>query len=343
MKKSLIGISAENLKELIASLKQPAFRAKQLHEWIYRKLTTDFSQMTNLPATMRQSLEQSYTVIPFTIKECLKSKDGTEKFVLECLDGKLIETVYIPSAKRRTVCISTQVGCPVKCSFCASGRNGLERNLTAAEIAGQVLFIAARFKAMPTNIVVMGMGEPLLNPHTEEGLALITSPDFLGLGARHITVSTSGIVPGIKKLADAGYQWNLAVSVHAPEDILRSRIIPDKCRYPLTEIMEACRYYREKTGRKVTFEYTLVNGENDSKECARKLAALAKSVDAKINLIPLNPTDLENRRPQEKELSYFVAQLENCGVTVTVRNSRGDEIAAACGQLKNRVENNKET
>lgn len=342
MKKSLIGLSVEDLKEIVISLKQPAFRAKQLHEWIYRKLTIDFDLMTNLSAPLRQSLAENYTVLPFTLRQSLKSKDGTEKFVLECLDGKLIETVNIPSSKRRTVCISTQVGCAVGCSFCASGKNGLERNLSVAEIAGQILFIANKFGQMPTNIVVMGMGEPLLNPHTEAGLTLVTSPNFLGLGARHITVSTSGIVPGMKKLADAGYQWNLAVSVHAPEDLLRSRIIPDKLRYPLAEIMDACRYYREKTGRKVTFEYTLVKGENDSRECARKLAELAKSVNAKINLIPLNSTELDDRRPNKKDLANFITQVENSGVTITVRESRGDEIAAACGQLKNRVENNKE-
>ncbi len=339
MTKSILGYSKKALEEILSSLNQPKFRAKQIHQWIYSKFSADFSAMKNIPKKLIESLEENYSVNPFSLEHCLKASDGTEKFVLRCQDGKLIETVYIPSEKRRTVCISTQVGCPVNCVFCASGKAGLIRNLSAAEIAGQILFIANRYGKMPTNIVVMGMGEPLLNPHTIEGLKIVTSEEFFNLGARHVTVSTSGIVPGIKKLADEQIQWNLAVSIHAPSDELRRNIIPDKCRYPLTEIIDACKYYLQKTGRKITFEYTLVKGENDSYDNAVNLAKLAKTINAKINLIPLNSIEENSSTPTKSDLNKFVSTLQKNGALVTIRNSRGDEIAAACGQLKNQIEN----
>ncbi len=333
MKASLIGQSLQNLKAIVSSLGQPAFRAKQLHEWIYKKHTIDFQKMSNLSTDFRNKLDEKYCVIPFKTKIKQVSKDGTEKYLFECHDGELMETVYMPTKLRRTICFSSQIGCAVGCVFCASGKFGIIRNLTPSEIAGQILFMAATYGQMPTNIVAMGMGEPLLNTSFEDGLKIITSNDFLGLGARHVTVSTSGIVPGIIRLADAGYQWNLAVSIHAPDDEARSRIIPDKTRFTIAEILEACRYYREKTKRKVTFEYTLVKGENDSRDQAIQLAKLARSVDAKINVIPLNETDNNLTRPTEKDIKRFVEIIENNRAVVTVRYSRGEDISAACGQL----------
>ncbi|MGL4853849.1 MAG: 23S rRNA (adenine(2503)-C(2))-methyltransferase RlmN, partial [Lentisphaeria bacterium] len=265
MKKSLIGYSSEELLNLLIELKQPKFRASQVHEWIYSKHVAGIDEMSNLPAALRNTLSENFEIIPLKVKAKAKSKDGTIKYILECLDGELIETVYIPSSKRRTVCISTQVGCPVKCVFCASGKSGLVRNLRKDEIAGQIAFIAHEFGMMPTNVVVMGMGEPLLNPNFIDGLKIITGEDFYRLGSRHVTVSTSGIVPGIYKLADeGGSQWNLAVSIHAANDEDRGKIIPSAARFSLNEILDACNYYRKKTGRRITFEYTLVKGENNS-------------------------------------------------------------------------------
>ncbi|MCK5835150.1 MAG: 23S rRNA (adenine(2503)-C(2))-methyltransferase RlmN [Lentisphaeria bacterium] len=342
-KSSLLGLSLQNLKAVVTSLGQPAFRAKQLHEWIYKKHTIDFQKMNNLSADFRNKLDEKHCIIPFSVKTIQKSKDGTIKYLFECQDGELMETVYMPTELRRTICFSSQIGCAVGCVFCASGKFGIIRNLSPSEIAAQILFMASTFGKMPTNIVAMGMGEPLLNTRFEDGLKIITSNDFLGLGARHVTVSTSGIVPGIRHLADAGYQWNLAVSIHAPDDEARSRIIPDKTRYSIDEILEACRYYREKTRRKVTFEYTLVKGENDSKEQAIKLAKLAKSVDAKINVIPLNDTDSDLTRPTDQDIKRFVAIIEKNRAVVTVRYSRGEDIAAACGQLAKQIKASSQT
>ncbi len=339
--KTLFGYSIDDLQTLLKSLGEPAFRAKQIHQWIYQKFVSNFEGMRNVPAKTRQTLiDNGYTVSPLIVHQEYKSKDGSIKFVLRCEDGELLETVYMPGSKRRTVCISSQIGCPVKCSFCASGKNGLKRNLKPEEIAGQILFIANRFGQLPTNIVAMGMGEPLLNPHFIPALNILTGDEFLNIGARNITVSTSGIVPGIETLANCQSQWNLAVSIHAPVDELRAEIIPDQFRYPLQEIIEACRLYREKTTRKVTFEYTLVKGHNDAVEMAEKLAKLAKSVDAKINLIPLNCTDLEERKPGSKDIASFIGILEKMRVVATVRSSKGDDIAAACGQLRNVLNEN---
>lgn len=326
------------LCEWLAQHGQPRFRARQIRQWLFGRYCRSFDDMTNLPEALRRELALAFRCCAVADAGILRAADGTVKFLFRLDDAETIETVLIPEKQRRTVCVSTQVGCPVRCVFCATGRGGFVRNLTSAEIIDQVLACCRYIGGRVTNIVVMGMGEPLLNvANTVAALERLTSGDGLDLGARRITVSTSGIPAGIRALAQHGRQWGLSLSLHAASDAKRARLIPAAYRSPIREIMAACREYREKTGRIVTLEYTLMPTVNDGRDDARMLAEAARDLRAKINLIGLNPIAPASRAPDESDVAAFARVLRSRGATVTVRRSRGEAIRAACGQLRGRA------
>ena len=320
----------------LAGRGEPAYRVRQIDEWLYARWVTSFTEMTNLGKPTRDALAAEFA--PFALN-CLNTQqagDGTRKFLLELGDKETVESVLIPAPRRNTVCVSTQVGCPVRCVFCASGQGGFVRNLAASEIVDQVIFACRELKERVNNIVVMGMGEPLLNlDNLVSALETICAADKLGVGARHITISTSGIVPGIRRLADLGRQWNLALSLHSATEGGRAKLIPTQHRFPLPEILEACRYYREKTSRMVTLEYALIQGQNDSRTDAEALSGVARDLRAKVNLIPYNSTGKGKFAPPDRAaVRRFSEDLVHAGVQVSIRKEMGTDIRAACGQLR---------
>jgi 23S rRNA (adenine2503-C2)-methyltransferase len=343
---NLLELDRAGLQDLLQGWGQPAFRAGQLWRWLYRDLATDFAQMTNLPAELRQILAERATAQPYRLLDAQVSADGeTRKVLLELPDGETIEAVLMLYARRRTACISTQVGCPIRCPFCATGMAGLRRNLTAGEIVLQALHLARLAQPLTpagerplTNIVYMGMGEPLLNYDAVwRSVGVLTDPDGFGLGARHITISTAGVVPGIRRLAGEGAQVGLAVSLHAPDDALRNRLVPLNRRYPLNQLMPALRDYIAATGRRVTFEYALIAGVNDAPAQAEALAELLAGLTAHVNLIPVNPAPGSPYRPSPRPaVDAFVAILRARHVPVSVRLRRGIDVQAGCGQLRSR-------
>ncbi len=335
MTPSIKDLAPEALQDWLVQEGQPRFRLKQIQDWLYAKWALDFDQMKNLPASLRERLAGRFRAFSLEALETQRAADGTEKFLFALADGESIETVLIRAPGRNTVCVSTQVGCAVGCVFCASGRGGLVRDLTPSEIVDQVVFACRQLGERVDNIVVMGMGEPLLNlGNLTRALEQIGDPGKLGIGARHVTISTSGIVPGIQQLADCGRQWNLALSLHATDDAKRARLIPDSRRYPLPDVLDACRYYREKSGRMVTLEYTVLQGKNDTPPDLEALAAIALDLRAKVNLIPYNPTGGGLRAPDREAVARFEAGLLQRGVQATVRREKGSDIMAACGQLR---------
>jgi 23S rRNA (adenine2503-C2)-methyltransferase len=330
---------AEAEAELTA-LGQPAYRARQLYEWVYRHLATSYEAMTPLP---RSLLAELGARLPLSTMRSLRELDADEgdtvKTLYQTADGQLVETVLMFYPDRTTVCVSCQVGCAVGCAFCATGLGGLTRNLTAGEMVTQVIDAARRARAAGrslTNIVMMGMGEPLQNyAATMKMVEILHDPRGLNFGARRITISTSGVVPRIDALASEPYQVNLAVSLHAPNDALRERLVPLNARYPVATLLDACRRYIATTGRRVSFEYALMRGINDSDDIARDLARLLAGMLCHVNIIPLNPVDLlPYERPDPAGVERFAALVRAGGIPTTVRYSRGVEIAAACGQLR---------
>jgi 23S rRNA (adenine2503-C2)-methyltransferase len=335
IKTSLKDLSDEELSELLQRCGTAPFRATQLRHWLYQKWASDFSEMTNLPTELLEKLQEDYLVFTLRTEKTLTAEDGTVKWLSSLPDGNTLETVLIRAPGRATVCISTQVGCQVRCVFCSSGSGGLIRNLTAAEIIDQVLLPCHYLEAKINNIVVMGMGEPLHNlDNLTRALDHLNAPDKFALGARHITISTSGIVPGIRKLADLRRPWNLAISLHATSDQQRAQIIPQACRYPIEEIISACQYHRQQTNRMPTLEYALLKDFNDSPEDAVCLAALAARLHAKINLIPCNPGPSRYQAPAPAKCRAFLERLIRTGAQATLRTRKGDSIKAACGQLR---------
>jgi len=336
MKKALKAQTKHDLEGWFAERRQPRYRVGQLLEWVYRHRVDDFEHMTNLPRDLRGEVAGAYalhSVWPVTAES---EAAGTRKTLYGLGDGQAVETVWIPAPGRRTVCVSTQVGCPVGCAFCASGQDGFVRNLTSDEIVDQVVREAAREEAPPSRLVVMGMGEPLLNyDNLIRALDILNAPWGMGIGARRITVSTCGIVPGIRRLSKEGKQWNLSVSLHAPDRETRALLVPTETRYALEEVLEACHLYRQRTGRQVTFEYTLIRDVNDSPRQALQLASICRELDAKVNLIPLNPVEgAPYQRPDEERIERFVAEVEKGRGKITVRREKGGAIQAACGQLR---------
>jgi 23S rRNA (adenine2503-C2)-methyltransferase len=338
----LYDLTLPELEERLAALGAPAYRARQLFAGAYRRLATDYAELTDLPAALRAELAASLPPTTLAPVREVEADDGeTVKTLYRTFDGQFVETVLMFYPDRVTVCVSCQVGCAVGCAFCATGLGGLTRNLTVGEMVAQVVGAArlarARGRSL-TNLVMMGMGEPLQNyAATMKLVEILHDPAGLDFGARRITISTSGVVPKIDALAAEPYQVNLAVSLHAPDDALRDRLVPLNRRYPVAELMAACRRYVAATGRRVSFEYALMAGINDSHETAQALGALLREsgVLCHVNLIPLNPVDvLPYARPTQTGIDRFAATLRAAGVPTTVRYSRGVEIAAACGQLR---------
>ena len=335
---TLLGMDRAALAEFTAGLGQPAYRAGQLARWIYTRGARSFAEMTDLPATLRARLEETAGVGRSEVASSQRSGDGTTKLLLRFPDGREVETVVLPYADRTSVCISSQVGCPVGCVFCATATMGFTRNLTAGEMVDQVLCAreTAEASGFPrlSHVVVMGMGEPLLNlPALTATLRLLH--EEVGLSYRNLTVSTAGHVPGMRALAESGLPVTLALSLHAPNDPLRAELIPMSRKWGLDPVMEAARYYGETTGRRVTLEYLLLAGVNDSETHAAELAELVRGKVAHVNLIPWNPADsfTHFEAPSRNAVRRFREALEARGVTVTQRMERGQDIAAACGQL----------
>ena len=329
-----------DLNELEAALDAHGyerFHARQLYRWIYKRGVTDFQHMTDLSRAMREQLPTEFALTTPTIVADDTSVDGTRKFVLELADARRIEAVFIPDTPAMTFCISTQVGCAMACGFCLTGKMGLVRNLTAGEIAGQVRVLAAATGMLDHrfNIVLMGMGEPLHNyDNTMKALRMLHAEHGLAISPRRITLSTVGIVPGLERLAHDPLMPNLAVSLHATTDEQRTALVPPNRKYPLAAILEACRRFPLKKRSRITFEYVMLDGVNDTPEDARRLAKLLTGIKSKVNLIPLNPAPgIPYERPSDERVDRFAQILADRHLTVSVRKSRGRDIRAACGQL----------
>jgi 23S rRNA (adenine2503-C2)-methyltransferase len=327
----------------MAKMGEPRYRAAQLLDWVYKKHAASFEDMTNFPKSLRQKLAAEVKLASVALVRTVASQDGTAKALLELYDGRTIETALMPGTKTAafTVCVSSQVGCAVSCPFCATGQQGYERNLGASEIVDQVLYFARYLggKGAVANVVFMGMGEPLANYGDVMGAVMrLNAPWGFGLGARNITISTSGVVPGIQRLSKEKLQIGLAVSLHAANDELRNILVPLNRKYPLASLMAACRDYITLSGRRVTFEYCLFHGVNDSLAQARELAHLIHGMNAHVNLIAANPTAGAKFKPPSREtVLAFEAELGRLGVNATLRRSFGPDIEAGCGQLKSRA------
>lgn len=333
----LLGLTKAELENLAEQLGEKPYRGKQLAEWIYKKGTYGFSTMTNLPASFRAKLAQNTSLTRAQVIDRKASSDGTAKFALRLADDNIIECVFLPYPDRITACVSTQVGCAAGCSFCATAEIGFIRNLTAGEIVDQVLTIQKETVCQVTNVVFMGMGEPLLNyDNVLKSLNILNKE--VGIGMRRMTISTVGITPRIRMLAGEKLQATLAISLHAPTQQLREKIIPYAKRYPLKELIHACREYSKITGRRITYEYLLIAGINDSPKYAEKLATLIGGTLANVNLIPYNLVEGKGlRRPDDRTIEAFKAVLERRGIESVTREERGHSASAACGQLRGKL------
>jgi 23S rRNA (adenine2503-C2)-methyltransferase len=338
----LLDLSFPALQAQLAIWGEPSFRARQLWRWLYVHLATEPSQMTNLPQALRDRLGRLYRLSPLTpVAEQVSEDRLTRKALLGLADGETIESVLMEYDQRQTVCVSSQVGCPLGCTFCATGQNGFVRDLSAAEIIDQALYFARQLRGEGrslSNIVLMGMGEPLLN-YDNVWQAIETWNDHQGfnMGARKITISTSGVVPGIQRLAGEPLQVGLAVSLHAAEDALRDQLVPINTKYPLADLIAACADYVAYTRRRITVEYALIDGVNDTLEQAHQLAGILRGIDCHVNLIPLNPTPGIAYRPSPRHrVRAFQRALTERQIATTVRLRRGVDIQAGCGQLRQR-------
>ncbi|MBQ1285066.1 MAG: 23S rRNA (adenine(2503)-C(2))-methyltransferase RlmN [Lachnospiraceae bacterium] len=327
------------LQELVKDLGQPKYRAGQIFSWLHEKGVRSFEEMTNLPESLRKELSEKCDIVNITKKKVLTSSiDGTKKYLFELQDGHLIESVMMRYKHGNSVCVSSQVGCAMGCSFCASTLNGCVRDLRASEILDQVYEIQKDIGERVSNIVIMGMGEPLINyDHVVGFVRIVSAENALHISQRNITISTCGIVPAIIKLSKEQLKVTLALSLHAPNDDIRKAIMPIAKKYSMQEILDACDSYFQETGRRVTFEYCLIDQVNDRPEHARELAKRLKGKGAHVNLIPVNPTP-ENHyhEAKEKEIRLFTQILEDSQITVTRRREMGRDISGACGQLVRR-------
>jgi 23S rRNA (adenine2503-C2)-methyltransferase len=333
-----------DLSALLEELGEPSYRGTQILEWLWQKRTASLDAMSNLPAALREKLGERYTLQTLSHAKTQGSDDSTRKFLFRLHDGRYVECVLIPASPalygersdRRTLCVSSQVGCAYGCKFCASGLDGFTRNLTPDEIAGQVLLAEELSGEKVNNIVFMGMGEPLANlPHLLKAIELITSPWGIGIGARHLTVSTSGLVPQIRELADHPQQIRLAISLHGATDEVRERIMPINRKWPIADLFDALRYWIARKKQKITLEYILIEGINDELAQAELLAKRAKSIRAKVNLIPYNTVEgLPWKRPAHSHCRKFRDVLSASEVSATLRLEKGHDIEAACGQLR---------
>ncbi|MBA2490552.1 MAG: 23S rRNA (adenine(2503)-C(2))-methyltransferase RlmN [Gammaproteobacteria bacterium] len=345
-KLNLLGLPRPRLEEFFEGLNEPAFRATQLVKWAHRQGVTDFDAMTDLSLKLRARLRETAEIATPQCVDEQASADGTVKWLLRLDDANAIETVFIPEPGRGTLCVSSQVGCALDCTFCATARQGFNRNLSAAEIIGQLWFARRALQGRPdcsagvTNVVLMGMGEPLLNlDNVVDAMHLMIDDHAYGLGKRKVTLSTSGVVPALDKLRYR-IDVSLAVSLHAPEDALRDRLVPLNRKYPIHTLLAACRRYIKDKDRKavVTFEYVMLDGVNDSESQAGQLARLLRDIPAKVNLIPFNPFPAAlYRRSNDASIDRFRNVLQRHGIVTVTRRTRGDDIDAACGQLAGRV------
>ena len=336
MTKHLRSMTLPELQSLFKELGQPAFRAKQVFVWLHKGVRT-YDEMTNLPKTLRDMLEQQYPLLtPRVVRKQESQKDGTIKYLWELSDGNCVETVLMRYHYGNTVCISTEVGCRMGCAFCASTLGGLVRRLEPYEMLDQVLFTQVDSGLPVSHIVLMGIGEPLDNfDNVMRFLELVNSPDGMNISMRHISLSTCGLVPGIDKLAEKKLQLTLSVSLHAPTDEIRNTIMPVNKAYPVEELLSACRRYYERTGRRISFEYAMINGVNDTPEAAKTLLRKLKGLPAHMNLIPLNHVEESPLKPSTKQaVRQFQEMLEQGGIPATVRRTLGSDIDASCGQLR---------
>ncbi|MFU0823932.1 23S rRNA (adenine(2503)-C(2))-methyltransferase RlmN [Clostridium sp.] len=342
--KNILDFSLQDLKLWMEENNEGKFRAKQIFEWIYKKGIFDFDNMTNISKDMKNRLKNNFYIgVPQTVDKYISNIDGTQKFLFKYRDGNIIESVIMKYKHGNTICVSTQVGCRMGCKFCASTIGGIVRNLTHGEIAGQILKAQSEIDERISNVVLMGSGEPLDNyDNVIKFIKLINSEESLNIGQRHITLSTCGIVPKIKELADMELQITLAISLHAPSDDIRKTMMPIANKYSLNEVIDACRYYSAKTNRRITFEYALVKGVNDKKEHAKELCSLLKGLLCHVNLIPINEIkENDYKKSNMKDIDTFKDILTRCGIETTIRREMGSDINAACGQLrKNYIESN---
>jgi 23S rRNA (adenine2503-C2)-methyltransferase len=362
-KPDIKSLTREELEAQFAAWGEASYRLPQLLDWLYKRRVVSWEAMTNLPRTLREKLSAQYELTVLSLVQKQGSRDTTQKFLWRLQDGSMVESVLIPAnpalygeaSDRHTLCVSTQVGCAYGCRFCASGLEGWKRNLGPGEIVDQILAVerwnAAQTAAAPSvpgsaperlvnNLVIMGMGEPLANyKNLLTALSILNAPWGGGIGARKITISTSGLAPQIRKLADEPFQFRLAISLHGATNEVREKIMPVNRKFPLEELTRACEYYQEKKGRMITLEYILIAGVNDGMDQIKPLAALARRLNAKVNLIPYNTVeDLSWTRPTEEVQESFLAALERQGVTATLRREKGHDIDAACGQLRLKTE-----
>jgi len=335
------GLDLKELEKILTGWGEQPFHARQIFSWIYKKGALDFEAMSDLPSGLRRSLKESFDILSLKLIQSLKSSDGTKKFLFELKDHNFMEAVIIPAQKRVTGCISTQVGCKFACRFCASGTLGFKRNLTSPEMVEEVLYLKNNSQGRKlTHIVFMGIGEPLDNyDNVIKTIRFINSHHTFNIGARRITISTSGVIPAIKKLSGEGLQIELSVSLHSADDKTRSRLMPINKIYPLKDLISACREYIKKTNRQITFEYVLIKDINSGLPDARNLGKILKGMNCKANLIPCNVIkELNVQPPQKPEILLFRDCLLKSGINVTLRMPRGEDIEAACGQLRLRYE-----
>ncbi|MFQ6794524.1 23S rRNA (adenine(2503)-C(2))-methyltransferase RlmN [Thomasclavelia sp.] len=336
--KNIYDYSLEQLSEYFSSIGQKVFRAKQVFSWLYQKQATSFDEMSNLSKDLRNVLKENFTLDILEIVEKQVSRDGTIKYLFKLLDGSLIESVLMIHDYGRSLCVTSQVGCNMKCSFCASGLLRKQRDLTPGEIVGQIMKVMHDTNERVSHVVVMGTGEPFDNyDNVMEFVRIINHPHGLAIGARHITISTCGMIPGIEKYSNEGIQTNLAISLHAPNDEIRNTLMPINKTYPLDDLRVAVSDYIAKTNRRVTFEYILLKDINDSLVCARQLAHYLRGLNAYVNLIPYNPVDEHGYQPSSKEtVEMFKSELLRLHINVTLRKEHGRDIDGACGQLRSK-------
>jgi 23S rRNA (adenine2503-C2)-methyltransferase len=334
-KKDIKNFTIDEFKKELSGFLIPSYRAGQLFGWVYKKIVWDFSEMSDIPSDLREKLARKYYIGHLRLKDRSRSSDGTEKFLFELFDSNFIEAVLIRSGERSTLCISTQAGCKYACAFCASGSKGFIRDLSSSEIVDQVLSVQKITGGRINNLVFMGMGEPMDNyDNVAKAIIIINSHEGIDIGSRKITVSTCGIIPGIEKFSDIGLQANLSLSLHAADNKKRNSLMPVNKKFPLEDLIEACEKFVLKSGRKITLEYVLIKGKNDSMSDADGLSAIAGRLKAKVNLIPCSPVLGKSfSPPPRKEINQFRDRLTANKISVTVRESKGGDIKAACGQL----------
>lgn len=331
-------LSKDGLEKHLAKVGTQNYRVRQIFRWLYKIGVKSFDEMTDIPEELRKKLKALFHITHPTILDERRSNiDGTVKYLLKLEDGNTIETVFLPEIRRNTICLSSQVGCKYACSFCASAPFGFKRNLHASEILDEVLFMKYRYPTSPiTNIVFMGIGEPLDNyDNTLRAVRILNDPDAFYVGARKMTISTCGLIPAMEKLSNEGLQIELSVSLHSVDDTVRSKLVPINKRYPVNELLGACRRYTDKTGRIITFEYILIKGVNSSKEDALKLAGALRGLNCKVNTIAYNQIKtLGFDAPSENDIKAFLSVLKSGGINAMHRRSKGEDIDAGCGQLR---------